>query len=32
MDWSNTSHVVQALIVCVIAVMFVMGYRAGERV
>ena len=32
MDWSNQSHVTQALIVLVLVVLFVMGFRAGDRV
>lgn len=32
MDWSNTSHVLQALIVVVASAIFWMGFRAGDRV
>ncbi|EKD97202.1 MAG: hypothetical protein ACD_23C01018G0006 [uncultured bacterium] len=32
MDWTNQSHVTQALIVLVLVVIFVMGYRAGDRI
>lgn len=31
MDWSNTAHVVQALIVAVCVIAFVMGFRAGDK-
>lgn len=32
MDWSNLSHVMQALIVVGCFIVFMMGYAAGERV
>jgi hypothetical protein len=32
MDWGNVSHMVQALIVVILVVLFVMGYRAGDKV
>lgn len=32
MDWSNQNHTTQALIVLVMVVLFVMGFRAGDRV
>ena len=31
MDWSNVSHVMQALIVAIGAIALVMGYRAGDK-
>lgn len=31
MDWNNTSHLLQALMVCCCVFMFVMGYRAGDK-
>lgn len=31
MDWSNQGHITQALIVLVLVVIFVMGFRAGDR-
>lgn len=32
MDWGNQGHLTQALIVVVFVVLFVMGYRAGDKV
>lgn len=31
MDWTNTAHLLQALLVAVCVLMFVLGYRAGDR-
>lgn len=31
MDWSNTSHVLQALVVVACVVVFLMGYRSGDK-
>lgn len=31
MDWSNTTHLLQALLVCVCVVMVVLGINAGNR-
>lgn len=31
MDWSNVSHLLQAVLVAVCVVMFVMGFNAGNR-
>lgn len=31
MDWENTSHVMQALLVGLACVVFFMGYRAGDK-
>jgi len=32
MDWSNLSHVLQAGIVGMCALAFMLGYRSGDRV
>lgn len=31
LDWTNQSHVTQGLIVAICAVLFAMGYRAGDK-
>lgn len=31
MDWANTNHLLQALLVCICVLMLVMGYRAGDK-
>ena len=31
MDWDNTNHLLQALLVSLHAFMVVLGYRAGDR-
>jgi len=31
MDWNNTNHLLQALLVCCCGVMFVIGYRSGDK-
>lgn len=31
MDWNNTNHLLQAALVCVCVVMFVLGYRMGDK-
>ena len=31
MDWSNTSHLLQALLVAFVAFSFMFGYRAGDK-
>jgi len=31
MDWSNTNHLLQALMVACCAFAFFMGYRAGDK-
>jgi hypothetical protein len=32
MDWSNTSHVLQAIFWCVPVIAFSMGYTVGNRI
>lgn len=32
MDWTDTAQLLQALLVAVCVICFVMGYRAGDRV
>jgi hypothetical protein len=31
MDWSNTAHLLQAVLVSLCVVMLAMGYRAGDK-
>jgi len=32
MDWTSVPHLLQALLIGMCMVMFVMGYRAGDKV
>lgn len=31
MDWANSNHLLQALLVCACVVVFCMGYASGDK-